>query len=100
METVLTCPLGSVCEEAKDGKLHRCAWYAKTGTIDEDTGLFVPGSEQNVCSIPMLGVHLTELKRRMLGVQTAVEDARNNSVERQDKLLKLVGTEYASLPRK
>ncbi len=26
---ILSCPLGHVCEEAKDGEIHRCRWYKK-----------------------------------------------------------------------
>ncbi|RKX27490.1 MAG: hypothetical protein DRP45_00975 [Candidatus Zixiibacteriota bacterium] len=29
MKVIITCPLGSECEEAKDGAIHRCAWYCK-----------------------------------------------------------------------
>jgi hypothetical protein len=90
METVHTCPLGGVCEEAKNGKIYRCAWYAKTGNVDEDTGQFIPGSERDVCSIPMIGIHLTELKKRTLGVQGSVEGLRNivagGSAEAQKKI--------------
>ncbi len=29
LEVVMTCPLGSKCEEIKDNKIHRCMWYQK-----------------------------------------------------------------------
>ena len=88
METVLTCPLGSVCEEAKDGKIHRCRWLTRMGKFD-DNGQAIPGSEYDECAIPLLGLHLTELKKGTLGVQKAVEKRGNAMVDRQDKFLKL-----------
>lgn len=27
MEIVRTCPLGHICEEAKDNKIYRCMWF-------------------------------------------------------------------------
>lgn len=90
METVTTCPLGHICEEARDGKIYRCAWYVHMGVADEDTGQMDPASEYDVCSIPALGAHMTELKKRTIGVQSAVESRGNKIIKRQDDFISLV----------
>ena len=38
LEVKTFCPLGSKCEEAKDGALHRCAWYTPVRGYDINTG--------------------------------------------------------------
>ena len=38
IETVLTCPLGSQCEEVKGGKLHKCAWLITLAGRNPQTG--------------------------------------------------------------
>jgi len=35
VEEVVSCPLGHKCVEAKDGKLHRCAWHVKMAGVDQ-----------------------------------------------------------------
>ena len=85
MEIVPTCPLGHTCEEARDGKIYRCAWYVKTFSSDEK-GNRIHGSEEDHCSIPILSIHLTELKKGSRGVQAAIESFRNEVSQRQDQL--------------
>ena len=87
METVLSCPLGSACEEAKDGKLHRCRWYVEVGTLDEDTGMMV--NQYRECAISIQVLLLTELKRQSKGVQQAVDSRGNEQILRQDAFLEL-----------
>lgn len=79
METVVTCPLGHTCEEARDGKIYRCRWLVNMCSADKD-GQPVPGTEYDECAIPLQGIHLTELKRGTLGVQQAVESRMNNLI--------------------
>jgi hypothetical protein len=38
VEVKTVCPLGAKCEEAKDGALHRCAWYTPVTGYDINTG--------------------------------------------------------------
>ena len=38
LKTVMTCPLGSKCEEIKDNAIHRCMWYIKLAGMDPTTG--------------------------------------------------------------
>lgn len=79
IETKTFCPLGKTCEEVRDGAIHRCNWYLLTvelvdGVPDEST-------RSSVCAIPMVCVHLTELKQKTVGVQAAVENRVNKLIE-------------------
>ncbi len=38
LEVKVSCPLGAKCEEAKDGVIHRCAWYTPVAGYDINTG--------------------------------------------------------------
>lgn len=38
LEVKTSCPLGATCEEAKDGVIHRCAWYTPVSGYDINTG--------------------------------------------------------------
>jgi hypothetical protein len=75
-----TCPLGSTCEEVKDGKIHRCAWYTKI--VGKN-----PQSEEQIedwaCAIawlPMLQVEMSQTNR---GQTHALESFRNETVKGQ-----------------
>lgn len=98
IETIAKCPLGQLCEEVKDGKIHRCMWLIETQDADTN-GRPIPQTEGKTCAVPLLSIHLSQLKTRTLGVQHAVESARNENVKRQDVLLKVISEENASLPR-
>lgn len=38
LEVKIFCPLGAKCEEARDGVIHRCAWYTPVSGYDINTG--------------------------------------------------------------
>lgn len=97
METVLTCPFGSVCEEAKDGKVYRCRLFISMARADAD-GNMIPGSEYSECSFSLESLHATELKKGVRMLQASIESSRNESVKRQDSLLQIVGEQHAALP--
>lgn len=78
-ETILTCPLGHTCEDARDGKIYRCRWLCSMGQTDAN-GQLIPGTEYDECAIPLQGLHLTELKKGTRGVQAAVESRMNNLI--------------------
>lgn len=98
IETVLFCPLGKLCEEAKDGKIYRCMWLIETMKVD-DNGRPIEDTSDKSCSIPSLSLHLSELKGRTLGVQKAVESARNENIKQQAGLLEAVKNENAIVSR-
>lgn len=79
IEKQVFCPLGKTCEEVVDGAIHRCNWYLSTvqivdGKPDEST-------RSDECAVPMICVHLTELKQKTAGVQAAVENRINKVIE-------------------
>lgn len=74
----LTCPLGSKCEEAKDGAIHRCAWFVQLEGQNPQTGEIV---NEKSCAIGWLPVLLTENARVSRGTSAAVESFRNEMVK-------------------
>ena len=81
IETVISCPLGSKCEEVKDNKLHRCAWYTCLQGKD-------PQSEQHIdewrCAMAWMPVMMVENAQTTRGVNSAVCSLRDESIKRQD----------------
>lgn len=84
IDTVLTCPLGSKCEEAKDGKIHRCAWFIKLAGTNPNTGAQV---DENGCAMAWLPVLLVENSNQQRGTSAAVESFRNEMVNQNTLLL-------------
>lgn len=82
METVLTCPLGHTCIDARDGKLYRCRWYLSM----KHTAADGTETEYDECALVVHSIHLSELKGNTRGVQAAVESFRNNVEESQKRL--------------
>lgn len=77
IETVLTCPLGSKCEEARDGKLYRCAWFVKLEGTNPNTGAH---QDEAGCAMGWLPVLLVENAMRTNSTTRAVESFRNEMV--------------------
>ena len=84
IKTVLTCPLGSKCEEIKDGEIHRCAWLiklqGKNPTTNED-------HDEQGCSMTWLPVLLVENARVSRGTSSAVESFRNEMVKANEMIV-------------
>ena len=76
MKTILSCPLGHKCEEARDGAIHRCAWFTKLA------GQLPDGSQadEQGCAMAWLPVLLVENARVVRGTSAAVESFRNEVV--------------------
>ena len=76
MKTILSCPLGHKCEEARDGAIHRCAWFTKLA------GQLPDGSQadEQGCAMAWLPVLLVENARVVRGTSAAVESFRNDVV--------------------
>lgn len=84
MDIKYTCPLGSECEEAKDGKLYRCRWFVKLCGKD-------PQSEKEVdefrCTMEWMPLLMVEqsLFERQTGA--AVESLRNQTIAQGAQLI-------------
>lgn len=85
IEEVVSCPLGHTCVEAKDGKLHRCAWHIKM------SGRAQGGSEyeQWNCAIAWQPILMVEVSGSTRGATQAIESLRNETVKRQDEAITL-----------
>lgn len=79
IEVVLTCPLGSTCEEVKDNKIHRCRWYKCLAGQDPQTGEIL--NDVWDCSLSWLPVLLVENANTNRGQTAAVESFRNEMVK-------------------
>lgn len=89
MEVVTTCPLGSVCEEAQDNVIKRCAWYCKVvGKDPQSTKVY----DEWRCSLGWLPVLLLENAGSNRGQTEAIEVFRNATLKRQDALNQIVAT--------
>lgn len=72
-----SCPLGHKCEEAKDGKINRCAWFVQLSGQNPQTGEV---SDERGCAITWLPILLIENSRVSRGTSAAVESFRNEMV--------------------
>ena len=81
MDIETFCPLGSKCEEAKDGKLFRCAWYTQLSGKD-------PQSERVIdewrCAMAWMPVMMVENAQQVRGMTAATESFRNETVKGQE----------------
>lgn len=87
IETVLTCPLGSKCEEVRDGKIMRCAWFTKMAGQNPQTGEQV---DEHGCAMTWLPVLLVENARTNRGTASAVESFRNEMVKGNEAFGQLI----------
>ena len=78
LEIKTVCPLGAKCEEAKDGVIHRCAWYAMVRGINKNTGEEVDDWRCAMNWLPMLMIENSSMQRE---TGAAVESFRNAMVE-------------------
>jgi hypothetical protein len=74
IKTILTCPLGSSCEEIKDGAIHRCAWYTKLAGVNPNTG---EQTDEQGCAMSWMPMLLIENSMQQRSTSAAVESFRN-----------------------
>jgi len=86
IEIVTFCPLGKVCEEIKDNKLHRCQWWKRLTGQHPQTGETI---DEWDCAISWLPILQTEMARTNRGQTAAIESFRNETVKRQEAFLGL-----------
>lgn len=86
IETVMTCPLGSKCEEIRDNKLHRCAWFTEVKGTNPQTG---ENTDEKACAIAWLPILQIENAGVSRSTADAVISMREETVKRQDAFLTL-----------
>lgn len=86
MRVELTCPLGHKCEEARDGAVHRCAWFVKLRGTNPNSGQEV---DEMGCAMSWMPILLIESANASRSTSAAVESFRNDMVDanRQSALL-------------
>jgi hypothetical protein len=84
IETVLTCPLGHKCEEARDGKLYRCMWYKHLSGVNPNTGIAL---DEHDCAIGWMPILLIENSQQQKSTGAAVESFRNEVVKAQQSVI-------------
>jgi hypothetical protein len=72
------CPLGSKCEEVKDGAIHRCAWYIEVHGRNPNTGDVVKDWACSMAWLPMLTIENSQQQR---STGAAIESFRNETVK-------------------
>lgn len=77
LETVLSCPLGHNCEEAREGKIHRCAWFVRLAGQNPQTG---EQMDEHGCAMAWMPVLLIETAGAARSTSAAVESLRNETV--------------------
>ena len=75
------CPLGAVCEEVKDGAIHRCMWHIKIRGQNPNTGEEVDDWRCSMAWIPLLAIENSQQQRQ---TGAAVESFRNEMVKAND----------------
>ena len=78
IKTILTCPLGSSCEEVKDGAIHRCAWFQTLAGTNPNTGEQV---DEKSCAIAWLPMLMIENSMQQRSTSAAVESFRNETMQ-------------------
>jgi hypothetical protein len=92
IEVEYTCPLGSTCEEVKDGKIMRCAWYTKVMGKDPQS---TEDIENWACAISWMPTMMVEMSQTNRGQTAALESFRNETVKGQAEFNSLVKKKIA-----
>jgi len=87
IETELTCPLGSKCEEVRDGKIYRCAWFTQIAGTNPQTGEEV---NERACAMSWIPILLIENSRENKATTSAIESFRNKVVDAQEQTLTMM----------
>lgn len=74
MEIEITCPLGSKCEEIRDNKLYRCAWYTHIVGKDPQSEAQVDSWKCAIAFMPMLQVEMSQTNRGQTQAMNSFRD--------------------------
>lgn len=86
IETVIVCPLGSSCEEVKDGKIYRCGFYETLRGRNNQTG---EDEDISLCGIRAMVRLQAETNYSQRATGEAVVSMREETIKRQDAFLGL-----------
>lgn len=78
LKTVITCPLGSKCEEIRDNVIHRCAWSIQLAGQNPQTGEV---QDERGCAMAWMPLLLIENSKQQRGTTVAIESFRNETVQ-------------------
>lgn len=92
IETVITCPLGSKCEEVRDGAVHRCVWFLQIAGQDPNTG---ETRDERGCAMAWMPILLIENSRQQVRTTAAVESFRNEASEQAQETRKIMVVAHA-----
>lgn len=93
LDTVFTCPLGSKCEEIKDGKIHRCRWYVRIEGKNPQNKQRLDREDCAIAWSPFLSLEIAGTNR---GQTEALESFRNEVVKGNEKMTEVM---QKSLPK-
>jgi len=93
-DKVITCPLGSKCEEIKDNKLHQCAWLVEIKGTNPQTN---ETKDEKACAIAWMPILQIETSGTQKATHDAVISLREETVSRQDMALQLAATRQLKL---
>ena len=94
IEIEITCPLGSKCEEVRDNKLYRCAWYTEIEGKNPQSEETIKEWRCAMAWLPMLSVENAQTNR---GQTVALESFRNETVKGQDTFNKILSNHSNNL---
>ena len=84
MKINLTCPLGSTCEEIKDNKMHRCAWYTQIQGKNPQSEEVIDEWRCAIAFMPMLQVEMSQTNR---GQTNAIASFRDEMIKGNNQML-------------
>ena len=82
IETVTFCPFGKTCQEVKDNKIQRCAWFIELQQGEE--------KKESGCAVSWLPILLIENTHTSKGTSAAVESFRNEMVNANNASINLM----------
>ena len=93
IETVVTCPLGSTCEEIKNEKLHRCKWYME---MDGEDASGKVHDKVRKCVMEWQIIMMMEQGRAGLMHTQAIQMQTSEVSKRQDAALQVMTMDLKS----
>jgi hypothetical protein len=87
LKVVYTCPLGHKCEEAKDGAIHRCAWYTKLEGTNPQNG---EKMDEFACAMTWLPILTIENSAQQRRTAAEIESLRNETYKTHQTILPIL----------